>query len=522
MPFANDARAALISAVGASLGNRAAARLASDHTMTSANSLGTKLGKALGTKPGTAMGTKRDLVHRRPDGFDRADAATPLTDRELFDAALASRDPAKLQRVRNWGAFNEQERMQALNALHGQGWAGPLDEYAMEAIWGSFGSNVAQVAARNLGVWEACMARGAELADLPALQQVRVDFESDVRQTAKSYMALNLAGIQGEMETLGLNQTPGTAEGVQDSNRRLDELQQLLRDVELAQEAANALKRIPVGYNVQTHRGGTEFVDIEVPALFDPESAPDTTHPGDGKADWSAVKGQWDRVQAVLTSYAGMSPAVYTSLRDKSTGRIAHASPEEARRLLAEQLEATDARIRATQPKIDSGDLDWRDLKPIHQQLYGGKGAPSGRPWSNRFYKSIGEDVIGDHEGMATLLAVGGGLLAGALFVIAEVASAGAATPMAVAMLQGAAIGVGVGQAAASWENYADLRTAANASASPDTELVTQGQADAALVSAIIAAPVRCGTPFDSPSGPRSCAGSPRSRPWWPISPPAA
>ncbi len=408
--------------------------------------------------------------------------AASSSDRDLFDQGIRDRDPAPLKSIGSWGGFNEAEKMQALNILHNQGWAGPLDEAAMETIWGSFGESLPAVASRNIGVWEACIARGAELADLPAVARFRTTFETDVKALAKGYMARNLVAIEEEIGNLGAESTAGTADQQRDRDERLQFIQDLMKEVDKAKEAADALKRIPVGYHVRQVKGGLEYHEVKTRALFDPAKAPEEGAGGTpGFADYAAVKGHWDRIQAVINAYAAMSPAVHTALRDGTTSQIANASPDEARTMISEGLRTTEVKIKETQPKIDTGDLDWRDLKPIHAQLFGGQGAPSGTNWGDRFYKSVAEDVIGDHEGMETLLAVGAGILAGALFVIAEIASGGLAT---FCLIGG--VGVGVGQAARSWEQWEDLNTAAKASASPDTEIVTQGQADSALITAIV------------------------------------
>ena len=162
--------------------------------------------------------------------------------------------------------------------------------------------------------------------------------------------------------------------------------------------------------------------------------------------------------------------------------RSAKEARSRRRRPARQVLNTLHGNIVATIPKLSTGDLDWRDLKPIHQQLYSGsaRGA-SGTDWSNDFSKSIAQDVIGDHESTEFWISLGLGTAAAALFIVASLASGGLATA---ALLGGLA--VSGGQAARSWENYEDLSTAAGSTASEQTRLVSEGQVDAARLQAIL------------------------------------
>ncbi len=403
----------------------------------------------------------------------RADPPSTESDRSRYDRAIAESDVGPLKEISSWGSFSQPERIRALSMLSNQGWAGPLDEAAMERIWDSFGEGIRGVAEANFALWEGCIARGAELHSIGAVAALRRQFENDTKQRARDYMARNLTSIHREIDALGLEASAPTEAVRNDQADRLAFVQEILGEVRRARSYLDALRRIPVGYDtLPNYSDMPSFGPDEVVVNFDPNARPQRASTEEGFASWDESKANWDRVQAVLTGYSSMSPAVHLAIRENRVDALADASPQQARTEMATQLRQTETKISETQPKIDSGDLDWRDLQPIHGQLYAEQG---------RFYRTIGQGVIGDHEGMQTLLAIGGGLLSGALFVVAEIASGGLATAALVGGLATSA-----GMAARSWEQWEDLSVAARASTSPETALVSQGQADAALVAAVL------------------------------------
>ena len=89
--------------------------------------------------------------------------------------------------------------------------------------------------------------------------------------------------------------------------------------------------------------------------------------------------------------------------------------------------------------------------------------------------------MIGDHESTEFWISLGLGTAAAALFIVAEIASGGLAT----AALMGGLV-ISAGQATNSWSNYTALADAAGSTATEQTRLVSQGQADAARLQAIL------------------------------------
>lgn len=423
-------------------------------------------------------------------------AADDAREPERLKKAIETLDPGDIKAVRNVGAASVTDRMRFILALLDQGWVGPSDESALERIWSSFGDSLPKMASENSTLWEQCLDRGMDPSGIPALKRVRSAFEADVKAVATSYMDQNLAFVEQEMVALGLaapkgGQSPTRATEVELHRQKT---QDLAREAERAFQAQDALRQVHVGWNMIMHYGAA---GARVPVKFDPDPV---KHPafqessavqGSVRAPktWEETKAQWDETQKVLAAVGAQSPTVFAAV---AQGRgevqaLGKAGPNgdsaQAAAVAQRVLTVTKGNIEATKPKLQSGKLDWRDLKPIHDQLYAGAGkGGSGIDWSNSFARSVAKDVIGDHETSEFWVTLGLGSLGAALFLVASFATGG----LAAAALLGAGVGVGAGQAAASWDKWNDLSTAAKGAASEGTRLVSQEQADAAYLSAIL------------------------------------
>lgn len=361
-------------------------------------------------------------------------------------------------------------------------WVGPLNETRLESIWNSFGAQVFEVAAANLDLWNQCIQRGAELNDIAAVDAAKEAFRSDTRQIARNYLNLNEQYILAEMEAAGL------AEGIclvptEEQDDRLAELQEIATEVISAQQAQSELRGIEVGTNF-LYIPQTDST-LEMPAYFDPQRQPDmpSRH---AQRSWRDVKEHYDNMAQVISGFANRYPAIYSVLQqgsDEAMATLAAGGPQEARSVISEAFGESLRNIRATRPKI-GGDLDDRDLKPIHDQLFSGaQSGISGIDWSNDLYKGVAEEMLADHERAEFWISLGLGTLAAAAFVVVELATAGSATFFIAAGVGLGATGLQVGR---SWEQYEDLATAADTEVSAEMQLVSQGQADSALVTALV------------------------------------
>jgi hypothetical protein len=421
-------------------------------------------------------------------------AADEAGEPERLKKAIDTCDPGDIKAVTNFGAASLTDRMRFILALLDQGWVGPSDESALERIWSSFGDGLAKIAGDNPNLWEVCLDRGMDPSGIPALDKVRKSFEADVKALATSYMDQNLGFVEQEMIALGLTEPKGGTSPTRQTEVELhrQKTQDLAREAERAFQAQDELRKVHVGYNmINDPRAG----GLRTPVNFDPEKRP-TFQEASGFQDskkapktWEETKAQWDETQKVLAAVGAQSPTVFAAVAQGRGEVQALAKPgpngdsTQAAAVAQRVLTTTKGNIEATKPKLQSGKLDWRDLKPIHDQLFNGgaKGA-SGLDWSGGFAKSVGKDVIGDHETTEFWITLGLGSLSAALFIVASFATGG----LAAAALLGAGVGVGAGQAAASWDKWDDLSTAAKGAASEGTKLVSQEQADAAFLSAIL------------------------------------
>ncbi len=435
-------------------------------------------------KPAAAGPVQREEA---PD-TSAPDQASPLA------RARQTRDIEAIKDVDDFGPASTSERLAFLGVLLAQYWVGPLDEAAIERIWAAFGPRVLDVASQHRGLWEQSKERGAELDALPAVEATEAKFRADVCLLAHDILRRNEAHVLAEMEALGVIEDPALAPASsvipeEDQEEHLAHLQWCASELLAARHALDELRRVPVGYGSITN----EFGVHRVPAYFDPAQPPDG-HDADVSAEihgagemhaWAEVEAHHDRLQAVIAALAGESPALYAPAAQDDTARLADmaAAPvDEARQTMAATLRELLANIRATMPKL-GGDLDDRDLTPLHDRLFQGAPGASGTHWSNPLHQSIAREVVEGHEDAQFWLSLGLGTAAAAAFVVAELATFGGATFF---VAGGAGLTAGGVMAARGWEQWDDLSTAANASTGEQGQIVSQAQADAALTSAVI------------------------------------
>jgi hypothetical protein len=414
-----------------------------------------------------------------------------LSNADALAAAIQSKDVSDIKAVHDFSSATSAQRVEFIGILVNQGWVGPMDEYALERLWNSFGDGIVDVVTNSSDLWNLCVEAGMDPSNVPALNALRTAFENDVKALARAYMQRNLEFADQEMAKLGVNgQGSESPTAATEQAIALEEVQELARGAEELLKAKDQMLTMHVGYKtVMDPRAGGATTKV----LFDPDpmKKPTSTEASFFQREtnppavhtWDQVKEQWDAADASLAGIGAKNPTVFAAIasgREEVHG-LGSENPQQAKQTASRVLTTLRANIVATIPKLDTGDLDWRDLQPIHQQLYGGRVAPSGTPWNEQVPKSIGEDVIGDHESTQFWISLGLGTAAAALFIVAEIATGGLATA---ALLGGLA--VSGGQAVASWENYEDLSTAAAGTASEETRLVSQGQVDAALIQAVL------------------------------------
>jgi hypothetical protein len=379
------------------------------------------------------------------------------------------------------------DRQKLISILCDQGWIGPFDEWALEALWNSFGPTGIEAAFEADGgaSFKKSVDGGANLYEIPAVKAITADFAADTKGRALANLDANQLFIGKEKEKLGITQNPLAPQTAEEGKRRQDERDKYAKElVELgvqakrAEEAKAKLLATPVGRKYVASQGGGGWVRVNYDPAAKPQAPPDERDAADGARAWEDVDEDFRIVMAVIAGLGARSPSLFAAMsRDKTADM---ADPATALQAAKESILDTESKIQATRPKI-SGDLDWRDLQPIHEQLFSGHGKGK-RDWSKGLNQAVARSLLEGHENAEFWKTLGLSTLAAAAFIISELATGG----MATAFWAGVGIGIGAGQAAASWEKYEDLSTAAGATTSADLELVSKGQADAALIGAIL------------------------------------
>jgi hypothetical protein len=437
-----------------------------------------------------------EISHRSPYSIQRLSLnpyklfAPSLTPREQIDAALKSKKPSDVKAIEDFSPATLEEKLQLITILLQQGWVGPFDEWALEDIWRSFGDNVLQMGAAHFDVWKQCVDRGAELEKLPAVVEAQKKFLTDVETIARYYLHTNQDYIEKETERLGLQQCGVSPQ----QDRELQEMQQAARILLTAQEQQAQLRQITVGYDVVEGEEGFSYL---VPVGFDPMHKPDMTErpqPGEavvGEAHtppvpWEEVNKQYQKTVALITALTSRYPALFALAgqdRQADLRSVAQESPEQARAVISQVLQGVSQKITETIPKIGR-EIDSRDLISIHQQLYNGMEPPSGTsglPWNNPIYKWVAQEAIGDYQAKEFWTNLGLTAAAAIALIGAEIATGGLAT-----FFLAAGVGIGLFQAEQSWEKYLNLAQASQATITPETSLILEGQVTGALTDAIL------------------------------------
>jgi hypothetical protein len=418
--------------------------------------------------------------------------AADTQSRDLINKALESRDPADVKRIKNFAAANQAEKLQLINILLNQGWVGPLDEYALEGIWKSFGDDVIAVASTDEGyrLWQNCIDRGAELDDIPAVAKLRGQFESDIKAVVTGYLSQNGKLVTDEMQRLGIpaDESAALPAPTPEQTDEMQRMQSAAASVAKLQKAQEEARKIPVGYEIVTQMTpmGSEVTSCNLVEFNPYVRPPMASSPGNillycpsgPITPYDKVKEEYDKATKSIEGFLNLYPSLYAISRQGPSTTTAEfaaiTNPAYARQQLGIAMHKLSYDIDETQSKLNSGDLNPLDLTPIHDQLLGGLKALSGVDWKLRLPESVVKDMVKDHRFAEALKALGLQTAAAALFMLAPF-TGGASIYV---MLAGLAV-TGV-KLYLSTEQYKTLAQAAKTSPKPGTELVTKGQVDEA------------------------------------------
>lgn len=387
-------------------------------------------------------------------------------------------------------AETREDTLGEIRRINRYDWVAPWDESRLERLWDSFGSALPQVATDNWGEWQSSIDGGAELWSIPSAQAVESRFRSAIVAQAQAYLADNRALAEREKNAIGAD--PGTAPTRQQSDEVRDRREAAQRIVD-ADRAMAALRMTLVGYehvpgryalfDSRCHPIANEPGNRDLATKpFDPRARPQIDPRGDEchpMPSWELANAMWERLQAIVAGETQRYPTLYALVRNFRERDVAtergqdDAAAGDSRRVMLEALNDLLGNIDATEPRLQ-GNLPL-ELFPIHQQLF------ARPPWNAGFEGHAAHALVDDYQSAEFWRSMGLGALSAALFIVASLATGGLA-----AVLFGAAAGISVGTAANSWEHFNELRQAAGTHLSDTTALVTGGQANAALFTAVL------------------------------------
>ncbi|MBW4518159.1 MAG: DUF4157 domain-containing protein [Scytolyngbya sp. HA4215-MV1] len=421
-----------------------------------------------------------------------------VAERKLIDVALESKDVGDVKRIRNFGLAYEEEKFKLIGILLDQTWVGPYDEYALEAIWGSFGDRLIKVASAHLELWNQCIERGAELENLPAVKQLSTWFIDDIKTLASNYLDTNKALVETEMTNAGIPFQEGEqpAPANQEQTQKLEKMQSAAKSIAHFQAQLELARQVYVGYSLGNIP--PESKRYWLPVTFDPFRPPerfdapeyDLNDPSPMKQPnpvykvvptqpYGVLLGEYKRGMQAVRELVTLYPMVYAISREgasAATKAFAETKdPALARNQLAGALRRLRTDINQTKAKLGK-ELDPLDLIPIHQQLFGGvKVGNIQGDWSLELSQQIARYLVGSHDLKNALAAL-------ALETVSQMAfmlSGFAQGPGMVALL---AVGFGAAKIKAdiSAEQYQALLQASKTAVAPETDLVTPQQVDEA------------------------------------------
>jgi hypothetical protein len=211
---------------------------------------------------------------------------------------------------------------------------------------------------------------------------------------------------------------------------------------------------------------------------FDPASEPDLPpEPDDAMLPWEVVKSLHDLATSGLLAVAGTSPVLYGALESGRLAELDPSAPEDVAATANVVLFDLETNILETRENLEAG-LDWHRLSPIVSELTAGKVVEggSGVDWSAPFYTSLVSDEVGDYATIRALEELGWLIPAVALMF----------TPLGWPALVAGGL-LSVAEVAHKYQRWDELRVAADAGATPQTELVASTQAEAAEAELILA-----------------------------------
>lgn len=357
------------------------------------------------------------------------------------------------------------------------------EEGAIANIWISFEPNIAVIAEKNRDLWKKSLWESDQLGEY--LQPQKYAFKWDVIDLARTYIVENRKALLTEAERYGID-LETTGKTIAETSVYLEAVRSVAPNILQLKNILDQLLQIHVGYNTEYEiETGTPY---QVAAKFNPEAQPERPPEGNESPPWPTweeTKNQYDRVNAIISSFANLYPSIYILIQQNKLEVLVQAGDAtKAQATVAEAMQTTREKLDESDEKIRTEDIEYYDLMLIQSQLFNGspKDIFTPRyPWEQHFYQDIAKDDIKGHEARAFWADLGLSLVAAAALIAAPFTGGASA-----AFLIGFGVGIGATQAGMSWEKYLDLSTLADAEVKEDLALITEGQVSAQLLDAII------------------------------------
>ncbi len=365
---------------------------------------------------------------------------------------------------------------------------------ALPRLWDSFGGGLDAAAVAHPDEWTQSMKRyPAAMRQSREVRTLEAAFALDVRDVAWAYLRENDQVVTNEMRRLGIPDAEGKVAAP--SAAQADELrrtQEAAAKLAEAQARREDLRRTEIAFHRKfvekggqtLPEGGVENLEeIYEPVLFDPDAsfsaADQPTDYVPGLRTWADTYAQHVALTRVIEACFTAHPSLYALSRADNSGAkaggAAAASPDQARTTLGDELRTVRQNIAKAHDLVPSLALQ---MTPIHDQLLKdsvGAHVSLKRNWSSVFHKPLGDDVVAQQQPGPWWQQLGVMALEGAAFVVVGLATGG----IGPVLLAG-------GQAAISVGRYQALETLSRSNVTPETEMIKDGEVNAAAVAAVI------------------------------------
>lgn len=360
------------------------------------------------------------------------------------------------------------------------------DQTKIISLWKSFSiTKLGAIVEENGELWELSKEFSPGLMSAistPIIQK----FKSDVIQTAQGYLKENENFILEELANKGLSEKgdivstsnaigANAKQGMKAllSQEQIDQVQETKRNAEAAKiliESIQKIEQTKIGFD-QTPFNPNHKPKADLPSFV----LPNTSH-------WELLHAQWTKAKEFLGLIATNDPSLMVAItkEPKMLNNIIKSDPEKDPIGTLEQIRQPLLNIltnvRVASGNIQNQSVDYRDLKPIHDQFFGGMKGSSGLNFSDPFYQSLVKEDISSYESEEYWKKLGLELASYAVMVVGALS----ANPVLIASLMAAEMLLVDQTEEAYKKDVQKMQNLNNASVLPNTALAYKGQLSAA------------------------------------------